>query len=1376
MKLIIRLFVIFFILQLVACGAGVDSVKLPPERKSSSVSGFILGGSLTNAEINIYSFNNGNKGVKLANGTIDETGFFEITVKGKSQVILLEATAGTYTEPATGEKISMQEDQVMTTLAYYQTEESLNTQISALTHLAASHIKYQTRSKQDFFNSFENTSQSLKNLFEVDIFNSFTNESSNESNKPAAIDETTLHKQFLSAISSLSYWLAQRNGYGDQKTINTLELIRVMHNDITSDGLLDGLGFNADNELIQLLIGSIELNADVYRMGIAQHLLAYSQNPLNTSGISKQELFPVAQTFATSQHPIFGTDELKPLSLMAPELSFQYLTPKSEKDSFKLSVDIVSTVDIATALFDINGKSLGSATSANHPTLEFNSNQYEDGEYNLGVLATDILGNKTYLTIPVVFDSIYPSNVSGYSFDGKFTNANITIYTSRNGKKGEYLASGKTDKNGFFEISVKSQNQVLLIEATNGTYPEPITDEQIDLQDGQIISTTVNYISGDPLTTHLSPLTHIASSLIQFKLRNGETFLEAKSNVTKIFQEIFNVDVFSIPSLLTNETEIVEPQLISNDAMHNIYMSTLSGFSSWFAVQNGHPDQSIFNTVELIKIMSKDIIEDGLLDGFGLDDNKQAIQLALGSVKLDANVYRMGIALYIMAYLNSDNNNSALSDTDLLPLAKAISKSEHPFFGSAKVDTVPALAPILSHSYPQTINIAGVFRLTVGVRSFVDLERMDIFLDGVFIGHINTPDKAEFTLDSKNYSDGEHEIKVIVTDVFGNEANLTIPVIFNNIFLTIDTPLITNQENLIVEGKYFGDIVAISVGDNSMTISPDGTWSGEVSLNLGENPLLVKIEDFSGYQEEFTFNMILDQTPPIVETDGKHSMTRFSLSDGSYLAGQLVNENNLSPIYFESDNLSLDGLSIDRTILQDNDIPFFGFTLIDAPDGVNNTPLADLSVEMRYFKDDVQLGDAKTLSATGNEYLIPLVSEFLHSDWHQTKPSDTHSIQITVTDVAGNTQVQSFSFNADIYVPELQMDAVNDIAQDIFANTLFEARSGLNEFEFESTEYSFTNTTGRSFFIKLQDDNTHEAKNFIDERVREHLVKTKTETKWRANQITNALITNTCPTATGNMQPITQIYNYESGNWGDPVLPTTHPEEVFNTYSDELPDNPPSLDWYDISAKFGNSLAEKREPNIAKQTTLIYEYDYVFDLDSLAWPAYIQNWRIEKINGNTTEILETCPSVSFIEESLQYTNESVDTYPKNVTTSSEKTMTFLTTKLNVFDTDFDTDTASKIDPVPETDWYHIPAGHRIVITKEVKTPALINYNDTDLLLDDGDFNSYTRHRLDNTLRWSINNSIIIETTFDAGEENLNLMSPRSQDVGNGTAVYELHRD
>jgi len=1367
MKLIIQLFVILLILQLIACGAGVDSVNLPPERKSSSISGFTLGGSLTNAEINVYSFNNGNKGKQLANGTIDETGFFEINVKEKSQVILLEATAGTYTEPATDEKISMQEGQVISTLAYYQTEKPLNTQLSALTHIAASHIKYQTRNKQDFFNSFENTSQSLKNLFETDVFSSFTNESSNALNKPKSIDDITMHKQFLSAISSLSNWLAQQNGYSDQKTINTLELIRVMHNDITADGLLDGWGFNTENEATRLSIGSIALNADVYRMGIAQHLLAYSQNPLNTSGISSEVLLPVAENFANNQHALFGTDEIKSSPLMAPELSSQYLAPKNKDDTFKLSIDVDSVVDIASARFDINGESLDSATSPNHPTLEFNSNQYEDGEYNLGVSVSDILGNTTYLTIPVIFDSIYPSNINGFSINGRLAEANVAISTFSNGNKGEHLGSGKSDISGFFEISVKSQSQVVLIEATNGFYREAATDEQIVLQDGQTISTMADYVSGEPLSTRLSPLTHIASSLIQFKLKNGETFSEAKSNVTQIFQDIFNVDVFAIPSLTPNETESGEPELITNDAMHNIYLSTLSGFSAWFAVQNGHPDQSIFNTVELVNIMSKDIIDDGLLDGLGVDNNKQAIQLALGSVALDANVYRMGIALYLMAYLSSDTNNSGISDTELLSLAKAISKSEHPLFGAAKVDTVPALSPLLSHDYPETISITGVFRLDVGVKSFIDLENMVIYLDGELIGGINTPDKAEFTLDSNSYSDGEHEIEVIVTDVFGNESSLTIPVIFDNISLTIDTPLITNQENLTLSGRYFGDdIVVISVDNIPMAISLDGTWSGEISLNLGDNPLLIKIEDISGYQEEFTFNMILDQTPPVIDTKDKHSIARFSLSDGTYQVEQLEDENNLSlPLYFESDSLSLSGLSVDRSTLQDNNIPFFGFTIIDAPDGINNTPLDDLNVELRYLKNNVQIGEAKQLSATENEYLVPLVSEFLHINWDQTNPSDTHKIQITATDIAGNTQIQDFTFHADIYVPEMQMDAVNNIPQDVFATTPFNNRIVLNEFNFESTEYLFTNTTGRDFYIRLQDDNIHEVKKVIDEKIRKHLWRTKTITEWQAGQITNALITNQCPTAS-EMHDITQIYNYagEQLGWVLEMLPAPTYGEASDTDSDDLPENDPSTLWQDASQSFVDPYMEESDFNSFDQTTLFYEFDYIFSGPSIAWPASIRNWYVEDNNKN---IIKNCPNISFFQARQHFFNESVDTYPKNVATTAQESETFTTKSFNVFDTD----TASTL--LPQSGWYHIRAGHRIRITKTVTTPYLELYDD---VLDDSDFTSYILRRQDKTLRWSINNSITIETTFDAGEENLNLMSPRSQDVGEGTTVYELHRN
>jgi len=99
----------------------------------------------------------------------------------------------------------------------------------------------------------------------------------------------------------------------------------------------------------------------------------------------------------------------------------------------------------------------------------------------------------------------------------------------------------------------------------------------------------------------------------------------------------------------------------------------------------------------------------------------------------------------------------------------------------------------------------------------------------------------------------------------------------------------------------------------------------------------------------------------------------------------------------------------------------------------------------------------------------------------------------------------------------------------------------------------------------------------------------------------------------------------------------------------------------------------------------------------------------------------------------------------------------------------DNDTGLAI--VPIDDWYQIPAGHSVTITKWVTTPELTFYNDD--VSDISGFSSYVPNWQDSSITWEVNRSLAISVIHDVGEDNISAMPARTVNSGVGAMSYQI---
>ena len=295
----------------------------------------------------------------------------------------------------------------------------------------------------------------------------------------------------------------------------------------------------------------------------------------------------------------------------------------------------------------------------------------------------------------------------------------------------------------------------------------------------------------------------------------------------------------------------------------------------------------------------------------------------------------------------------------------------------------------------------------------------------------------------------------------------------------------------------------------------------------------------------------------------------------------------------------------------------------------------------------------------------------------------------------------------------------------------------------------------------------HSVENLIDRLVRENMVRLKTTTEWRAGFVQNLTTSSVCPSmprdGLGNpiWTPITQLLNYVgSGLWNPVLVPDPSLGTVESVLSD-TPTAPSPTSWTqlaDFDGIFNFSIY-----TLGPRRTLSYSYDYVLDTAHLDQPAAVRNWQV--IDDG---VITSCPDVKFLQQRQGFSYESATGYPKNTLSTIYDGAFFVASGFTVFD---DTTKA----PIEAVDgWYLIPAGHTVLVRKEVILPILNIYNDTDVA-DPTTFASYTPHLYDHTLTWTINRIMKMDVAHDGGTSNLFFMSSRELSAGTGSAVYQLSR-
>ena len=435
---------------LVACNGipGSESGDLAPSRPVSQVSGFVVDDAISDALINVYAFDNGVKGELLASTTTAADGSYSLAIDAVTpRPVLFEARGGSYVELATGEKVSLKEDEVLKAVAIQHPGQPLSIMVTPLTHLVTALVEYQLASGMSVDTAIATATAEIDELFGFDVAATYPH-SIAEQGADADLSAERLYAFFLSALSSWTKRVSEQNGLPPHSTYNSIELSQVLYNEVASDGLLDGKGkASGSNNSTQLALGVVGLNPNAYRISLAQHMLAMAASSANNSGIGVDTLLPLAYRFVNSRNRIFAG--------AAPELVGDRVEVSANENLgnyrrgvFEYAVTLGSPELISSVSFHVDDFELPLAVVPGEMKVPIDTRQFPDGEHTITMVAKDWLGNQV------------ASVSSSFQFDNTdpFINVSSSLYTN----KQNYVLSGTLGDNGsgiqLFEIQGQPVN------------------------------------------------------------------------------------------------------------------------------------------------------------------------------------------------------------------------------------------------------------------------------------------------------------------------------------------------------------------------------------------------------------------------------------------------------------------------------------------------------------------------------------------------------------------------------------------------------------------------------------------------------------------------------------------------------------------------------------------------------------------------------------------------------------------------------------------------------------------------------------------------------------------------------------------------------
>jgi len=970
-------------------------------------------------------------------------------------------------------------------------------------------------------------------------------------------------------------------------------------------------------------------------------------------------------------------------------------------------------------------------------------------------------GNQT-VEVP---DEMPIGNITGIVSDASFRESKITVYTLDTSDKRQYVTETRLDEQGRFTIDLQEPPQGLMLELSGGSYIEPSSEIQVNLAEGQVITSPFFYKLGENHIVTISPFTHLATASALSKINQGQPVDNALASTLDDISSFYGLDISKTQMLLNaaNQENITE---ISDNLRYGLLAAGLSQLTREVSLANENKVHHSLNTLSLVEIMYRDIVEDGKLDGYGIDpDSLEVIELVFGQEALGDMFYQVKLSRAILKTklfndLHNEDNREALK-TFIYSLAN----SDISHFDKTSENVLVANQPDVYLEDSDKDYYRGRIELPVSISNILKLKLASVALDDVLIENAIDDQATKVQLNTQDFSDGEHSLKITIQDEFDQYGDVEVQLVFDNTVPSIDvqSPLMTNRKQLRMQGQYVeggSGIKQILVKDNVAILGEDGNWFVDVELESGKNELEIKVEDLVGNSQLVSKIAYFDTKSPRIVSNNTHSEARFISPNGLYYVENLSDANQV-PLYIEIDHLDLNGTEIQAENLDAANIPFFSFEIEDPIQDGAVTNSKDLKVKFQYEKNGKVEKPWADLSTAVTQFILPLTREILGDQWQKSKIGDEHVLRVSVMDEAGNETEKTFSFYNGFFVPEIAIKVLDESVNKDWDETPFVERTKIHNTSQAAVSYEIFNPTDYAFYIQLNDSAVHEIQQQVEVIKRENKVDLETTQEWRIGPVANSYAS--CPTFDNKWLYVDHVWNYTENNDFVKVSPDVI-DPVTEYVTTDSPVPPMASAWRDL-ADFDDHLATFEDTLDGEK--LSFQFDYLIDrtYPSRSQPVRVSNW--QRSLENTKEIIDQCADVRNFQVREVYDYKSLIGFPRNLSTIETIENTFETDNFKVFDED-----DSEINEL--NGWYRVPSNHRVEIVKHVKTTDLNIYDDQNVLSKES-ITDYESYKMDSSINWSIKQGFDANFTYNPPNMDFNKATIRSETYDFGVSMYRIVR-
>lgn len=417
-------YILLSFFALTACGGGGGSASgggsPAPIRPSSTVSGTGQLGLLLNAPVKLYDYTNCTKGVEIGTTITDSKGDYTLTLKHVDSPVLIEVGfgSGNYIEEASLSSVRLATlNDGLRTVVNYVSGQTIGASATYWSNLAAGLTSYLHATGTECTAAITTANSRVSTIVGFNILTTKPVDITLATSLSSVVNDGLIYGMHSGGVSQFTYNIGQTVVPMDtvQATWNSIHFATMAYDDISTDGVLNGVGRAG-----ALSFGNAVINADTYRYTLAKAMFQIADSANNKTGLNSAAIFAAAQTFNNSTDAMFGGMPVIPIALAPPSITGVSVagakTYTGDTTYYvgtagaTLSGTAASTIGISSVQLLVDGTTV--TTSANAAfSFQIVAANYLAGPHTFTVRAFDNAGTSTDAVVSMVTDSAAPSLV-----------------------------------------------------------------------------------------------------------------------------------------------------------------------------------------------------------------------------------------------------------------------------------------------------------------------------------------------------------------------------------------------------------------------------------------------------------------------------------------------------------------------------------------------------------------------------------------------------------------------------------------------------------------------------------------------------------------------------------------------------------------------------------------------------------------------------------------------------------------------------------------------------------------------------------------------------------------------------------------------------